>query len=377
MTKSINCLLKVTNSCNLRCGYCFHADSGYSRDFIDINLVRKFLSLASAEYDCVNIIFHGGEPLLAPLSFFQDVVEASLQLDARFSFSLQTNGVLLNRSSMQSLSDMGIHIGISFDGLANEELRGRTSTILENLSNVSSMGMKVGALCVVSDLNKYSLLDQYHFFNSIPLSVKFNPLFPQGAAFDNNMQKFDYEQYSSQYLNLFRLWLCDPECRIGIDNFYEVIDAIEYNTLRNCIYTSCLGRWLCIDPSGKVYPCDRLSGQSEYFMGSIDSIRSINDLFHAHSFVSLLREAVKRKRYCLDHCEVYRWCNSGCNSEAILSRNAAYPNLDACNFRRRVLLELATDVHRICSQYSSNPKSIRNIQLRSFLYAKSRIHTIS
>lgn len=66
-------------------------------------------------------LFHGGEPLLAKKSFFIDFCQkvAILQQelpDVKFSFIVQTNGVLIDKSWCDLFRKLNIDVGISIDG---------------------------------------------------------------------------------------------------------------------------------------------------------------------------------------------------------------------------------------------------------------------
>jgi uncharacterized protein len=63
-------------------------------------------------------IFHGGEPLLAPLSWYESFSNESFRVltDVRLDFSLQTNGVLYDEEWANGLKRLGIRVGFSWDG---------------------------------------------------------------------------------------------------------------------------------------------------------------------------------------------------------------------------------------------------------------------
>ena len=69
----INILVKVTHDCNLQCVYCFQNPDSKKDGICEIEHVKKILLFASREYSQVNIIWHGGEPLLAPKSFYEEI----------------------------------------------------------------------------------------------------------------------------------------------------------------------------------------------------------------------------------------------------------------------------------------------------------------
>ena len=71
------------------------------------------------ELEKVEILFHGGEPLLCPSSFYSDLVKAirrELPTVCTPSFAIQSNGSLLTREWLDHFSRLGISLSISLDG---------------------------------------------------------------------------------------------------------------------------------------------------------------------------------------------------------------------------------------------------------------------
>jgi uncharacterized protein len=67
----------------------------------------------------VELIFHGGEPLLAGKHFFRQFTEEAhciLLPDVTPIFNMQTNGTLLDAEWLDLLIDLKIGFGISLDG---------------------------------------------------------------------------------------------------------------------------------------------------------------------------------------------------------------------------------------------------------------------
>lgn len=115
-------IIKVVGDfCNLRCRYCFYntEDQLTSRIMSD-ELLDKFLE----EYirlftNDIMFIWHGGEPLLAGLSFFQKIV--NLQTKYRKSHqiiknNIQTNATLINDDWAKFFKAHNFRVGVSLDG---------------------------------------------------------------------------------------------------------------------------------------------------------------------------------------------------------------------------------------------------------------------
>lgn len=112
--------LVVAEACNLRCDYCFCGpqrdllmDEGTGRQAID------YLLRESGAATQLYVTFFGGEPLLAI-----DIVcrltdygnEAAGRFDKKISWSMTTNGTLLNEATLEALQNKKLKILISIDG---------------------------------------------------------------------------------------------------------------------------------------------------------------------------------------------------------------------------------------------------------------------
>jgi uncharacterized protein len=111
-------LKPVGSRCNLACQYCYYQDKGtallseelletFTRQYLEAQVVPQVL-----------FTWHGGEPLLRPLSFYKK----ALALQRRYARGrhidncLQTNGTLLTDEWCEFLRENNFLVGISIDG---------------------------------------------------------------------------------------------------------------------------------------------------------------------------------------------------------------------------------------------------------------------
>src|SRR3990167_3574473 len=122
MKRSINIVTKVTEDCNLACKYCYvNADVWKNTgQYQSPKTLEKLLSLFSERYHKINLIWHGGEPLLPGLDFYKEVksIEDKFKRDhdVIIKNSMQTNGSLVTESLLEFLLDkdgLSMSIGIS------------------------------------------------------------------------------------------------------------------------------------------------------------------------------------------------------------------------------------------------------------------------
>jgi len=121
-------ILKVQRDCNLDCDYCYvyhMADQSWrqkpglmSPQVVNALATRIQEHVATHQPAKIDIVFHGGEPLLGGVSYLVDIKKAIEEVlpAGVASFGMQTNGLLLSTSVLDTLVTEKIGFGISLDG---------------------------------------------------------------------------------------------------------------------------------------------------------------------------------------------------------------------------------------------------------------------
>jgi uncharacterized protein len=120
-------ILKIHSRCDLSCHYCYvyeMADKSWqsqpkrmSRKTIDHTAARIAEHASKHSLDTVQVVLHGGEPLLAGLELIEYTVEKIRgSTDVRVDFDMQTNGVLLDTNYLKLFDFYDIHVSVSLDG---------------------------------------------------------------------------------------------------------------------------------------------------------------------------------------------------------------------------------------------------------------------
>jgi uncharacterized protein len=131
------------------------------------------------------IIFHGGEPLLAGKKFYTDFINIAKNIilpNIELSYNMQTNAVLIDEEWCELLRELKINVGISIDGTPSSNNKNRIyhnkqgsyNDILKGLNTVKkAYGQDyISCICVI-DTNELPT-DVYNHFKKIGIySVSF------------------------------------------------------------------------------------------------------------------------------------------------------------------------------------------------------------
>jgi uncharacterized protein len=132
----VEMVVKIASRCNLNCSYCYE----YNKGDDTWKKAAKFMSPLTAtllgkriqehmeefKLDSFDIGFHGGEPLLMKPDKIQEIIDnIQKEVSTKISFTLQTNGVLINDDYCELFKKNNIQISVSIDGLKESHDKNR------------------------------------------------------------------------------------------------------------------------------------------------------------------------------------------------------------------------------------------------------------
>lgn len=313
--------------CNLDCEYCFYLDRDAdpykalpARRMATDTLERLVDTYLFYSYPQSVFAFQGGEPTLAGLGFFENLVALQQQYGRNgqaVSNSLQTNAVLLDKNWCDLFRTYNWLLGVSLDGPAeindryrfNKEGRGTWKRVMESVELLQREKVEFNILCVLSQANVERPKELYRFYRSIGIdNIQFIPL----AEFDGAGNPLPFtitpEQYGRFLCELYELWW--PERRkVRIRIFDNIAEALAGQKPGNCTMHETCDSYVVVEYNGDVYPCDFFV-EGEWKLGNVtlDSWPEIARRTRRYSFAS-------QKTLAHPECQVCEYqsiCHGGC-----------------------------------------------------------------
>jgi sulfatase maturation enzyme AslB (radical SAM superfamily) len=117
----------MTEACNFACSYCYQKRGQWEIESSLIEKAVEFLLPLLRKEGYVN--FYGGEPLLAfeKIRRTVDLIRIKNRVRKKITYSLSTNGSLLDDKVLRFLDDNRFRVLVSFDGLAQDVSRKKGS----------------------------------------------------------------------------------------------------------------------------------------------------------------------------------------------------------------------------------------------------------
>ena len=294
-------LKPVGAACNLRCHYCYYLEKAcLYKDSSKRVLSEEMLDQFTKEYieaqtmNDVLFTWHGGEPLMRPLSFYRKALELQKKYGRGRNISnvIQTNGTLLTDEWCRFLHENNWLVGVSIDGPQefHDEYR-RTASggpswakVMRGIQLLNKHHVEWNAMAVVNDFNADYPLDFYHFFKE--MGCRFIQITPVVERMVNHADgshlatltddatapvtdfSVTPEQWGRFLCAIFDEWVRND---VG-QTYVELFDCILANwvgvTPGICVYAKECGHAGIMEFNGDVYSCDHFVFP-EYRLGNI------------------------------------------------------------------------------------------------------------
>lgn len=316
----------ASNACNIRCTYCY-ADSHVPSmcDLMSVDLAKKVTKEALIQADSnIEFIWHGGEPFLRGVAFFEEVfayqqlmVAGSLHLRN----ALQTNMTLLTDDWLVFLKKWGVQVSTSLDGpdwihnrsRKNREGVGTHDVVTTNIRRAIEAGIQVNTISVVTDFSADYARDVYLHLAELGVKhVSFLPCYVLGKDGSPVSPTIAPGRFGHFMMEVFDIYLSNfdyPKVR-EFEQVFRLYTDVGVNV---CNYNGTCHKFICVDANGTVFSCDTSPASAEFEFGSI-SDSSLESVLRGE----LRKKAIERTDEVHSDCRTCSFwggCHGGCPNQ--------------------------------------------------------------
>lgn len=337
----------VGAACNLRFAYCYYLDKGVVNHQLAIMpddvleaYIRQNLEAHGGAAE-IEFAWHGGEPTLAPISFYQKAINLQKKYGSgrKIFNTLQTNATLLNDDWCSFFANHNFLLGVSLDGpkqLHNAYRGASFERAVQGVSFLQKHKVRFNTLTTVNALNWEFPKEVYSFLREITDHMQFLPVveseptvyeveanrrFATPPGLHSEQLKhpvFGFSAPSDGYGFFLRGVLTEwkrqdyGQKHIGI--FEATLGNLQKKPAGLCVHEALCGHCAVVEQNGDVYSCDRYA-YDEYKLGNILEtplleLMERNRRFGIHKLNGLPDE-------CYD-CNYIKLCFGGCPKDRIL-----------------------------------------------------------
>lgn len=324
----LNLLIKPASGlCNLRCKYCFYLDELSHRDVPSRGIMQKNTAdiliekAFEQEKQAVLFAFQGGEPMIAGLDFFKSFVKKVRETNKNrigVSYSIQTNGLLLNPQWAKFLRENKFLVGLSYDSLIHDRFRpdlsgrGTHDRVVRAAKTLEKYGVDFNVLTVVTadaarNIGKVYEDMKRKRFRYLQFIPCLNPL----GCEENLKHTLGNDDYLYFLKTLFSLWYDDLMSGnyVSIRYFDNLYSLYVGQGAEQCGMSGQCSIQYVIEGDGDVYPCDFYC-LDEYCLGNIRE-NSFAELCSGMPARKFMQKSAGFPLKCKT-CKCFYLCRSGC-----------------------------------------------------------------
>ena len=334
----ISIVMKITRLCNLRCSYCHDWRSGPNNSMGFEVLAKTIASaLADTSNRVVEFVWHGGEPTLFPISYYQKILFMQSKFKRKNQIvinRLQTNGTRINLEWASFFKDSNFVLGISIDGppiLHNQQRifsngKGSFDKVIESIRLLQEKNIPFKVLMVVDEMAlELGAASIFNFFNNAKINnygvIAATPIIKPQEKDSLLVEHYvDTKRFTDFLIELYNCWIDYGDTTIRIRELDDIVRLLYSSKLpQSCKFQGeCFGNYYVVEPNGQIAHCELFQGDSEYILGNI-----INTDFESTKSSKQILKLKEENQYSLNNmksCNEFETCKGWCPHERYLSK---------------------------------------------------------
>lgn len=334
MVSAMSIMLKpASGQCNLRCRYCFYQDEISKREVKSYGMMSKetlkntLTKALEQTKNLLQIAFQGGEPTLAGLDFFEEVVRIVKENNVnhcRVNFALQTNGTLLDENWARFFKAHHFLVGVSLDGIkeihdqwrVDAEGKGTYQRVLSGIRLLEEYGVEFNILTVLTKdaCRRYQKIYESYKKNGWDFQQYIPCLDPLEEKRGQHEWSLDPKQFESYLKTAFDCWYRDiieghPRFHRYFDNLLLILNR---QMPEACGMSGRCSVQYVVEADGSVFPCDFYM-LDPYCLGNLNT-DSFEEMDQKRTELGFIEESIQKEQECKS-CRWYGLCRGGCRRD--------------------------------------------------------------
>lgn len=329
---ALSLLIKpASGNCNMRCRYCFYADEldnreirSYGKMSVDTMHTIVDKAMEYGDYECT-IAFQGGEPTLAGLDFYRDLVAYVTAHEnpkkLKIHYALQTNGYLINEEWAAFLGENHFLVGVSLDGLKEIHDRyrldaagkGTYQRVISAIRLLEKHQVEYNILTVVTAATARNGQKIYNYFkkNHFGYQQYIECLDPIGEEPGQHEYSLTPEKYGEFLKSMFDAWYLDMRSGTYVYNRYfeNLMMIMAGQQPESCNMRGVCGKQWVFEADGSVYPCD-FYALDQWRLGNIQE-NSFEEMDEKRDELGFIQWSMRQQEDC-QKCRWFGLCRNGC-----------------------------------------------------------------
>ena len=329
---ALSLLIKpASGNCNMRCRYCFYADEldnreirSYGKMSVDTMHTIVDKAMEYGDYECT-IAFQGGEPTLAGLDFYRDLVAYVTAHEnpkkLKIHYALQTNGYLINEEWAAFLGENHFLVGVSLDGIKEIHDRyrldaagkGTYQRVISAIRLLEKHQVEYNILTVVTAATARNGQKIYNYFkkNHFGYQQYIECLDPIGEEPGQHEYSLTPEKYGEFLKSMFDAWYLDMRSGTYVYNRYfeNLMMIMAGQQPESCNMRGVCGKQWVFEADGSVYPCD-FYALDQWCLGNINK-NSFEEMDQKRDGLGFIQWSMRQQEDC-QKCRWFGLCRNGC-----------------------------------------------------------------
>jgi uncharacterized protein len=357
------CILQPTPFCNINCDYCYlpHRSSSYKMDIDVFGKIAVELFSSKIVTAPIDFLWHLGEPLAVPISFYEKAFKIISQLGEdtgiEYSITFQTNAMLINQNWIDLFKKYKINIGLSIDGPAfihdkkrvNKKNKGTHEQVMKGVGMLQEAKIPFGVIMVVTkdSLDYPDLICDFFLENGIN-DIGFNIDEMDGDHLKTSFEKIEDEKFKYFIQQLLKRSV-ESNGKFKVREFWlnirpftaEVNEPVNVANRPFGIFNfDCYGNYSTFCP-------ELITAKNEEYnnfaMGNILTDK-LDDILTNPIYLRVKREIEEGIEKCKNSCEYWSFCGGGCPSNKYFE-NGTFVSTDtvACKYHKKMIVDALAD----------------------------------